>query len=160
VSKDQTNVPETQTSEFVTINAVHSFEEKGDTIRGMVLAYYKNADYKPENGSIPGQFLIATDEGFMRINQTHQLSILQTLPTGTEVEIEYKGEIKTARNFKVKTFDVRILRTNFQDLMNSIRNKMVQMLPVYIEGGIDTVQQIGAASEDEPDKDPFADEQP
>lgn len=112
-TEPKTTETETETVEMISLNRFHSFENVGDTLAGRYLQYVENEEHETGDNTVPGFFLIVTDEGVTRVNETHNLEVLKRLPVGMYVEIQFIGQTKTAKGRQVNQYDIKIIKDDF-----------------------------------------------
>lgn len=135
--------------EFQDIDAFLQFENVGDSVTGEYLGYSTIA---MENGPINQYSVYDAERGVLKFNGTLQMNILASIPPGTRIRVEYKGEVKSGTR-KVRQFSIQVAKAKAREFVTSL----VAM------GGIKpmTQAQLTAAAhvDENPDADPFADNQ-
>jgi hypothetical protein len=118
MTKDVSRVV-SQDEETVDLNGFAAFEAEGDAVSGILLG---SSMVVSEENKTYAQFILLSDEGIVRVNETAQLQILRHIPAGIPVTIVYQG--KTGR---MKLFSVRIPRAALPDVTRQAMRGMGAM---------------------------------
>ena len=107
-------------SGFVTLTGFKKFQQAGDEVLGVYVGSTHEANI-PLPGDIH-QYLFHTEDGLFKLNETAQLSVLRSIPKGTEVLIVYNGEAEqpTRQGFKVRKFDVMVKREELSSVAKAL----------------------------------------